>query len=281
MASCCSLTSGSSGFVRAWLNSRMSAPPENAFAEPMITTALTAASASARLRPSIRPARSALPRPFTGGLFMVMTATPSRTAYCATSLMRKRLLRVLGRGSQAEPREQRAVTDRFGVSSGEQLLAVEHRVRPGEETERLHRVRHAFAPGGKPDPRLGHRDARRGDRAHELQGVQGLGIFQRSSRYAHQIVDRHAFGIRVEARELRDERRAVAARFAHADDAAAAHADSRGAHALERLEPVAVGARADDLAVELGRGVEVVVVVIEPGIAQALGLAGLQHAEGD
>ena len=33
-------------------------------------------------------ARSALPRPLTGGLFMVMTAMPSRTASWATSVMR-------------------------------------------------------------------------------------------------------------------------------------------------------------------------------------------------
>ena len=36
---------------------------------------------------------------------------------------------------------------------------------------------------------------------------------------------------------------AVAARLAHADDAAAAHVDARAAHALERVEPV-VGSRA-------------------------------------
>jgi len=34
------------------------------------------------------PARSALPRPLTGGLFSVMTATPSRTLYGATSLIK-------------------------------------------------------------------------------------------------------------------------------------------------------------------------------------------------
>jgi hypothetical protein len=61
------------------LNSRISAPPENALAEPMITSAFTAGSAPAFLMPSMMPGRSTLPRPFTGGLFMVMTAMPSRT----------------------------------------------------------------------------------------------------------------------------------------------------------------------------------------------------------
>jgi hypothetical protein len=40
------------------------------------------------------------------------------------------------------------------------------------------------------------------------------------------------------ARELRDHRRARAARLAHADDAAAAHAHAGGAHALERVEAI-------------------------------------------
>ena len=39
------------------------------------------AAASAFFRFSITPARSALPRPLTGGLLRVMTAMPSRTAY--------------------------------------------------------------------------------------------------------------------------------------------------------------------------------------------------------
>ena len=42
--------------------------------------AMTAGSAWAFFREAISPARSALPSPFTGGLFMVMTAMPSRTA---------------------------------------------------------------------------------------------------------------------------------------------------------------------------------------------------------
>ena len=37
-----------------------------------------------------------------------------------------------------------------------------------------------------------------------------------------------------------------------------------------RVEPVLIGARGDDLAVELGRGVEIVVVGGEPGFGEAL-----------
>jgi hypothetical protein len=51
------------------------------------------------------------------------------------------------------------------------------------------------------------------------------------------------------------------------------------AHARQRVEAILVVARGDDLAVELGRGVEVVVVVVEAGVASALGLAVGEHAE--
>ena len=80
-ASCASLISGSVGDIDdlGVLNSRMSAPPEKALAEPMITSAFTAGSASAFFIPSTMPGRSTLPRPLTGGLFMTMTAMPSRT----------------------------------------------------------------------------------------------------------------------------------------------------------------------------------------------------------
>ena len=57
------------------LNSRMSAPPEKALAEPMMSTALTALFLVAASRPAMMPVRSSCPRPLTGGLFSVMTAT--------------------------------------------------------------------------------------------------------------------------------------------------------------------------------------------------------------
>ena len=95
----------------------------------------------------------------------------------------------------------------------------------------------------------------------------------------HQVVDRHRLRIGIEVRELRDQARALRPRLAHADDAAAADGNARAAHARERVEPVVVVARGDHFAVELRRGVEVVVVVVEPGVAQRLGLPVLQHAE--
>ena len=56
-------------------NSRMSAPLEKTFAEPMSMIALTPASASACSMPATICLRSACEKPFIGGLSKVITAT--------------------------------------------------------------------------------------------------------------------------------------------------------------------------------------------------------------
>ena len=82
---------------------------------------------------------------------------------------------------------------------------------------------------------------------------------------ADQQVDRHAFRMRIERRQLPEQTVADRPILAHADDAAAADRDARLPHARERRQPVVVGARRDDAAVELRRGVEIVVVGGQPG----------------
>ena len=74
---------------------------------------------------------------------------------------------------------------------------------------------------------------------------------------------------------------AVAVALAHADDAAATQLDPGAAHHRQGVQPVLVGAGADDPAVELGAGVEIVVVGGEAGLGQPRRLMGLEHAEGD
>ena len=71
----------------------------------------------------------------------------------------------------------------------------------------------------------------------------------------------------------------AAPRLAHPDDPAAANRNTGRADALERVEPILVIARRDHLAIELGRGVEIVVVVVEAGGLERLGLTVAQHAE--
>ena len=57
------------------------------------------------------------------------------------------------------------------------------------------------------------------------------------------------------------------------------HADARIAHGRQRVQPVLVLARADHILVVLGRGIEIVVVVVETRIAQRCRLVRLQHAQ--
>jgi hypothetical protein len=57
--------------------------------------------------------------------------------------------------------------------------------------------------------------------------------------------------------------------------------DAGGAHLAERIEAILLGVRADHLAVELGRGIEVVVVIVEAGGLELLRLAFLEHAQRD
>ena len=55
--------------------------------------------------------------------------------------------------------------------------------------------------------------------------------------------------------------------------------DAGVAHMFQRLQPVPVGARGNDLLVELRRGIEIVVVEIEARCFEALRLIGGQHSE--
>ncbi len=78
--------------------------------------------------------------------------------------------------------------------------------------------------------------------------------------------------MRIEIGERLEQPGTVLYGFAHADDAAAADFHPCAPHALKRIQPVLIAARGDDLAVELGRGIEIVVVGGEPGLCQAIGL---------
>ena len=71
-----------------------------------------------------------------------------------------------------------------------------------------------------------------------------------------------------QVRERREHRGAVARGLAHADDAATADLEAGVAHRGQRVETILVGARGDDLAVELRRRVDVVVVVVEARVLQ-------------
>src|SRR3990172_10090431 len=161
MLSCASMMSCKEGGANAFgeLNSRISAPPENTLGEPQITAAFTAGSASALRMPSMMPGRSTLPRPLTGGLFMVMTAMPSRTEYDAASLISGSLLR----GCGILP-PHRTVPTRCRRRSPSDLAAA----------SRYHPVHAHRRPQGDQGPRVP-----RGDDA--IVGARGRGAGQRGA----------------------------------------------------------------------------------------------------
>ncbi len=80
--------------------------------------------------------------------------------------------------------------------------------------------------------------------------------------------------------ELHEQAEAVVKGFAHADDAAAADGDAGVADIFEGIEAVGIGAGGDNLAVEFGGSVEVVVVGVAAGLFEASCLGGGEHAEG-
>ena len=57
--------------------------------------------------------------------------------------------------------------------------------------------------------------------------------------------------------------------------------DTGAAHLGQGGQPVGMGVGGDDLAIELGAGVQVVVVVVQAGSLEPLGLAGFEHTQGD
>ncbi len=71
----------------------------------------------------------------------------------------------------------------------------------------------------------------------------------------------------------------VLAPLAHAHDAATAHVHAGIAHLLQGVQAVLEGACGDDLAVELGRGVQVVVVIVQAGSLKARRLVATEHAQ--
>ena len=113
-----------------------------------------------------------------------------------------------------------------------------------------------------------HGNPRYCNRADEFRPIQIFRVFQRRAFGAHQLVNRHAFGLRVQIRQARNQPRALGTRFVHAHNAAAAHFQPRLADFAQRVHTVFVAARVDDVVVAFGVGVQIVVVIIQTGLLQ-------------
>ena len=159
--------------------------------------------------------------------------------------------------------EEGAVFVYAGVFGGEEFVAVENGIRPGEKAERLAFAGKAGATGAEADFRFGQRDARDGDEADEREDIHGRLIFERGARHGHEAIDRHALGRGGEIGEDFEHFQPVEFRFAHADDAAAAHIHSGLLHGGDGVHAILKSVRGDDVRIVLRRSVDVV-MHIEP-----------------
>ena len=125
-----------------------------------------------------------------------------------------------------------------------------------------------------------HHDPRHGEHADEVERIDVLFLGQRRALDLDQHVDRHRFRVLRQVGQLDQQAGAIVQRLAHAEDTAGADLHPRLAHVAQRLQTLTVGAGGDDIAVVLRRGVEVVVVVIQPRCGQRLGLLLIELAEG-
>ena len=180
----------------------------------------------------------------------------------------------------AQALEQLHVLVGLRVGGGQQLLAIEDRVGAGQEGQGLHLLVHLLAAGGQAHVGFGHHDARHGEHADEVERIDVLLLGQRRALHLDQHVDRHAFRMLRQVGQLDQQAGAVVQRFAHAEDAARADLHPRLAHVGQGLQALGIGAGGDDVAVELRRGIQVVVVVVQAGGGQRLGLLLVEPAEG-
>src|ERR1700722_4636250 len=104
-------------------------------------------------------------------------------------------------------------------------------------------------------------------------------MFERSSSDTHECIYRNAFRMRIERGKLVEQADAIAFRFAEADYSSAANGDAGLSHGRKCAEAIVVIARRDDLSVEFGRSVEVVVIRSQARVGQPPGLRIVKHTE--
>ena len=141
----------------------------------------------------------------------------------------------------------------------------------------MHRLAQLLAAGRQANPRPGHGDAADGNHPHKIQRIHRGAAGQHRAGHGHQAVDGHRLGLQLD--QFGNQTGAVGLLLAQANDAAAAHLDAGLAHGAQGVEPVLVAARGHHLGVMRGAGIEVVVVVIQPGRLQGLRLVGREHAQ--
>ncbi len=81
-----------------------------------------------------------------------------------------------------------------------------------------------------------------------------------------------------QGREGMNESDAILTRLTYTNNAAAAHADAAIADLIERIEAVLERLSGDDPAIIFGRGVDIMIVIVQPVLGQFTRLPFIQHA---
>ena len=167
-----------------------------------------------------------------------------------------------------------------GIRRGQQLLARENGIRAREKAERHRLGDIRRRPAASRTREAGIRIRAVAIARTITSGSSSSTSAERRARVSHQHVDRHAFRVRIEARELVQQPDAVLVRFAHAQNSAAAHGDARPcAHARSSRSRSSYTRVVMMFAVKFRRRIEIVVVSRKPGVLQPLRLRFGQHAE--
>ena len=165
------------------------------------------------------------------------------------------------------------------IRRGEECFASKNGIRAGEKAEGDGFAREFVAAAGEAHAGSGHENARGGDGANHNHGIEFRNVGERSAFNPREDVNRHAFRMRIEIRELLQKAEAIFVGFAEAENSSAADGDTGFADARDGGEAIFINTRGDNVTVKVGRSVEIVIVSGEAGIFEARGLRIGEHAE--
>lgn len=185
-------------------------------------------------------------------------------------------------GRDAEPVQQVRVAIALRVLRGQERVADEDRIRAGKKAQRLQFIGHILPSSGQPHDALRHHDPSGRHQADQRKGFGTLrGVVDRHALDLVPHVDWNALRMAGEIGEQHEHAKTVLDALAHADNAAAAHLDAGLSNMCECVDAILQSTGADDLAVELRRGVDVVIVEVDSSLKELYGLVRSQHAERD
>ena len=144
----------------------------------------------------------------------------------------------------------------------------------------MHLLIHLFAARRQAHMGSRHHDTSHGNGADKLKWIQVLLILKRGTFHAHQHVNGYTLGMLRQVSQLLQQAGPVGLLLAHAHDTATTDLHAGIAHVVQCLQAILIGAGSNNIAIVFGGGIQVVVVIVQPGLSQLAGLLLGQHAQG-